>query len=202
MGCHFRAYLSGILPRVTAPQRGQHRVLGLGQRRQAPHTGESGKTSQRWRHDQGIHFFKPKATTPDPAAGQAPWASWGHLALLLSPSLLSLAPRASGCLCCFLQASPPLAFSMPVFLRAWPPLDLGLLPPGCQLPPPHWHLLYVEPSFRSGSSCPAVTLPGLHALNHYLHPPTVPGKSSCPVSKFREWSCNLPSPLSQTGADS
>lgn len=75
-------------------------------------------------------------------------------------------------------------------------LQAVLASPRCQLLPPHWHLPYVEPSFRSGSSCPAVTLPGLHALNNHLHSPTVPGKSSCLVSKFREWSYNLSSPLS------
>ena len=186
VGCHFRAHLSAILPRVTAPRRGQRRVLGLGQRRQAPCTGESGKTSQRRWHNQGIHSFRPKATTPDPAAGQAPWASWGHLALLLSPSLLSLAPRASGCLCCFLQASPPLAFSMPVFLRDWPPLDLGLLPPGC----PGLSQVPAAPSSLASPVCGALIQKWVQLPS--CHPTWSPCPQQPPTSSHCAWQTFLP----------
>lgn len=68
--------------------------------------GESEKTSQKRWQNQGIHFSRPKATTPVPAASQAPWALWGHLALLPNTSLLPLAVGAFGSLCCFLQGLP------------------------------------------------------------------------------------------------
>lgn len=83
-------HLSALPCRVMAPFWGQLRVPGVGQR--GGHLTPPGKREDFSEEvaEAGIHSSRRKALTPDPAAGQALWALWGHPALLSTPSLLSL----------------------------------------------------------------------------------------------------------------